>query len=82
MQNEQEYVMVTSDDQTEVQRIQIVGEVEETDLAESGQHILLNEENEKIMVQIDGVNSILPVSFEGATVVSSEEMVSHIRIRT
>ena len=77
-QNEQEYVLVTSDDQTEAQRIQIVGEVEEGDLSEAGQYILLNEDNEKIMVQIDGVNSALPVSFEGATVVSSEEMVSFI----
>ena len=69
--------MVTSDGQTEeVQRIQIVGEVEEADLAENGQYILLNEENEKIIMHIDGVNNSLPVSFEGATAVSTEEMVS------
>ena len=69
--------MVTSDGQTEeVQRIQIVGEVEEADLAENGQYILLNEENEKIIMHIDGVNNSLPVSFEGATVVSTDEMVS------
>ena len=75
--------MVTSDGQTEeVQRIQIVEEVGEADLAESGQYILLSEENEKIMVHIDGVSNGLPVSFEGATVVSTDEMVSISVINT
>ena len=76
-QKEAEYVMVTSEGQTEIQSIQIVGEVDEADLTGSGQYILLNEENEKIMVRTaDSVNCSLPVSFEGSTVVSSEELVS------
>ena len=75
--------MVTSDGQTEeVQQIQIVEEVGEADLAESGQYILLSEENEKIMVHIDGVSNGLPVSCEGSTVVSTDEMVSISMINT